>query len=208
MAQERTPHEPTGSRPVVLIPIKDFRQAKNRLAQRLDSHQRQELARSMAEQVIRAAAGLDVRVVCSDAQVAQWARSMGVAVEWVEADGLNPAITAAVAQLDPEAKSIMICHADLPRARTLSGLVTPGRVTIVPDRHLDGTNVLVVPAGTAFRFQYGAGSLHAHIGEALRLGLDVEIRQIPDLQWDVDTPADLDEDPEPQSARPDEDPLQ
>ncbi|MDG2111598.1 MAG: 2-phospho-L-lactate guanylyltransferase [Actinomycetota bacterium] len=192
MALERSPREHTGPDPVVLVPIKDFRQAKHRLAERLSAEERQALARSMATQVVRAAGPLDVRVVCNDHEVATWAESVGAGVEWVDVVGLNEAITAAVEQLDRDILQVMICHADLPRARSLDGLSSPGRATIVPDRHLDGTNVMVVPTGHGFVFQYGAGSLHAHIRETLRLGLDLDLRQIPDLQWDVDTPDDLD----------------
>lgn len=202
MALDRSPREQTGSDPVVLVPIKDFRQAKHRLAERLSAAERQALARSMAQQVIRAAAPLDVRVVCNDTAVAAWAESAGAAVQWVDVTGLNAAVTAAVEQLEPEVEQAMICHADLPRARSLSGLSFPGRATIVPDRHLDGTNVLVVPTRRGFVFQYGPGSLHAHISEALRLGLDLDIRQIPDLQWDVDTPDDLDAEARPAERRP------
>jgi len=181
-----------GSELVVLIPIKDFRQAKHRLAGRLEPDEREALARSMAAKVIAAADGLDVRVVCSDPAVAEWARSCGAGVEWVEVEGLNPAIEAAARQVGRSARQILVCHADLPHARSLHGLARSATVTIVPDRHHEGTNVLVVPADAGFRFQYGPGSLQSHVAEALRLGLDVEIRQIPDLQWDVDTPEDLD----------------
>ena len=53
MASERSPREPAGSDPVVLIPIKDFTQAKNRLAPALDGAARQSLAREVAERVVR-----------------------------------------------------------------------------------------------------------------------------------------------------------
>ena len=181
------------SRVVVLVPIKTFDQAKNRLATRLDPEARMELARTMARQVLAAAAPHDVRVVCDDPAVAEFAAAEGAGVVHVEVAGLNPAITAAVAQVTPEADHVIIAHADLPRATSLDGLVEPGAVTIVPDRHHDGTNVMALPTGVGFNFAYGRGSLHAHIAEALRCGLDVTLRQVVDLQWDVDTPDDLDE---------------
>ena len=43
-------------------------------------------------------------------------------------------------------------------------------VVLVPDRHVDGTNVLVVPTAPGFRFAYGPGSFAAHQAEADRLG--------------------------------------
>ena len=195
MASERSPREPAGSGPVVLIPIKDFTQAKNRLAPALDGAARQSLAREMAEGVVRAAEGLDVRVVCNDPEVAAWAVSVGARVAHVDVEGLNQALTAAVAALEPEVRHVLIAHGDLPFAESLADVATPGLVTIVPDRHVDGTNVLAIPAGGDFEFQYGPGSFIAHVREAMKQGLDVVVRRRPDLGWDVDTPDDLAEVP-------------
>ena len=183
----------------MLIPVKGFRLAKGRLAERLDEGERSELARSMAAQVVRAAGALPVRVVCDSDEVAAWARAVGADVLRAEARGLNPAISDAVAALEAAAEAdggssghVLIAHADLPHAETLEGLAEAGTVTIVPDRHLDGTNVMALPLGTSFEFQYGPGSFEAHCREALRCGLDLRVRRVAALEFDVDTPADLD----------------
>jgi len=192
-----------GPTPVVVIPVKDFRQAKLRLADHLEDNERVELARSMAAGVIRAAAGMDVRVVCDDADVARWARSLGAGVIEVGVSGLNPAVTEALRRLEEEGVDlVMVCHGDLPLATSLQGIGEPGRVTIVPDRHLDGTNVLVVPTGRGFAFHYGPGSLQRHIDEASRCGLDVDVRHDSSLQWDVDTLGDLLHPPRPSDPGP------
>ena len=188
----------TGVTPTVLIPVKGFRLAKGRLAERLDENERSELARSMAAQVVRAAGALPVRVVCDSNEVAEWARAVGADLLWTEARGLNPAISEAVAALEAAAEPVgspghvLIAHADLPHAETLEGLAEGGTVTIVPDRHLDGTNVMALPLGTGFEFRYGPGSFAAHCDEALRCGLDLRVRRVAALEFDVDTPADLD----------------
>ena len=188
----------TGVTPTVLIPVKGFRLAKGRLAERLDEHERSELARSMAAQVVRAAGALPVQVVCDSDEVAEWALAVGADVLWAEAHGLNPAISEAVAALEAAAAGlggpghVLIAHADLPHAETLEGLAEAGTVTIVPDRHLDGTNVMALPLGAGFEFRYGPGSFAAHCDEALRCGLDLRVRRVAALEFDVDTPADLD----------------
>ena len=64
-------------------------------------------------------------------------------------------------------------------------------MVVVPDRHGDGTNVLLVPTGAGFEFAYGPGSFAAHLAEAERLGLPVEVVHDDDLAWDIDTPEDL-----------------
>ena len=67
-------------------------------------------------------------------------------------------------------------------------------VTLVPDRRDDGTNVLRLPArATDFRFAYGPGSFRAHRAEAMRTGLAVRVVRNPNLAYDVDWPADVDE---------------
>ena len=177
---------------VVLVPIKDFRQAKNRLSERLDTAAREALARSMAERVVKAAGSLSVRVVCNDQDVANWAQSMGADVSWVQQDGLNPAVTEAAIQVADQFAHMIIAHADLPPAEALTGIARPKTATIVPDRHQQGTNVLSLPTGTSFRFQYGPGSFYLHMAEATKCELDLKVLQIPQLQWDIDTPEDLD----------------
>ncbi len=189
----------TSVTPTVLIPVKGFRLAKGRLADRLSETERHELARNMASQVVKAAGSLPVRVVCDNDEVADWARAVGAEVLWIDVDGLNPAMSAAVAALEADldldvdgSGHVVVAHADLPHAQTLAGLAETGTVTIVPDRHLDGTNVMALPLGTGFEFHYGPGSFRAHCTEALRCGLDLRVRRIADLEFDIDTPDDLD----------------
>ncbi|WP_420444622.1 2-phospho-L-lactate guanylyltransferase [Candidatus Poriferisodalis sp.] len=189
----------TSVTPTVLIPVKGFRLAKGRLAERLNETERHELARNMAAQVVKAAGSLPVQVVCDNDEVAGWARTVGADVLWIEAKGLNPALTAAVAELETAAGRnhdnpghVLIAHADLPHAETLAGLAEAGTVTIVPDRHLDGTNVMALPLGTGFEFHYGPGSFAAHCNEALDRGLDLRVRRVAALEFDIDTPDDFD----------------
>ena len=71
---------------------------------------------------------------------------------------------------------MIVAHADLPLAADLAWLADTDGVTLVPDRHRDGTNVLCVPAGAGFTPAYGAGSFRAHRAEAARLGLVTRLR--------------------------------
>lgn len=182
----------------VVVPVKAFHAAKGRLASALEPPARAALARSMAEGVIRAAAPLPVTVVCDDVEVAGWARDQGVTVGWTPGLGLDGAVEAGVAAVEAAgATRVVVAHADLPLARDLAGLAQPGRreptsITLVPDRHGDGTNVVVLPAGSGFRFAYGPGSFARHRAEGARLGLAVHVVHDPHLGWDVDLPADLD----------------
>ena len=176
----------------VLVPIKDFRHAKNRLRNRLDASERESLARTMARQVLEAAEGFSIHVVCDSEEVAVWAKSAGAEVIAVTKPGLNAAITEAMFEIADKFTHAIIVHADLPHAKSLDGIASPNAVSIVPDRHGRGTNVLSLPTGTPFKFHYGDGSLFSHMDEAISQGLDLKVLQIPELQWDVDTPEDLD----------------
>jgi 2-phospho-L-lactate guanylyltransferase len=176
----------------VVVPVKDFSRAKVRLAPQLAPAERADLARRMATVVVQAAAPLPVCVVCDSEEVRAWAQAEGARVLWTPGLGLDGAVQAAVGQLGTEGTAtVVVAHGDLPLATDLGWVAATEGVTIVPDRHHDGTNVLAVPTGAGFRFAYGPGSFGRHRAEAVRLGLQVRVVADPRLGWDVDLPADL-----------------
>jgi 2-phospho-L-lactate guanylyltransferase len=177
---------------MVLVPVKAFDQAKGRLAAVLDPAGRASLAERLAAGVVAAAAPLPVVVACADEAVAHWAAGRGARVVRTPGRSLNGDVTAAVATLSAEGVArIIVAHADLPLAKRLAWVGNGPGVTIVTDRHGDGTNVLSVPTGGGFVFGYGPGSCAHHLAEARRLGWPVRVFRHPQLSWDIDTPADL-----------------
>src|SRR5690606_18921106 len=143
----------------VLVPVKAFRDAKVRLAPALDPVARAELARHMADTVVRAARPLPCSVVCDDHEVAEWARSVGADVIWRPGHGLNGAVTDGVATLARQGwQRVIVAHADLPHAVDFESVAGHEGVALVPDRRDDGTNVACVPAESGFVFSYGPGS--------------------------------------------------
>ena len=176
----------------VLIPVKGFTQAKRRLGTSLSDEARVALVRRMAERVVHAAAPLPVAVVCDDPDVAEWAAQLGATVMWEPGRGLNGAVHSGVAQLAAAGvHTVTVAHGDLPRAKDIGRLRPFDGVTLIPDRYDDGTNVLRLPATSAFAFSYGPGSFRRHRAEASRLGLAVRVMRIPSLAYDVDWPADV-----------------
>lgn len=176
----------------VLVPVKDFRRAKLRLAAALSAGERELLARQMATHVVGAAAPLPVAVVCDDDDVAAWAADLGAEVIWCPGTGLNGAVRRGVERLgDDGFDRVVVAHGDLPLAGDFTRLTTWPGATIVPDRRNDGTNVISVPPRAGFGFAYGPGSYRRHVDEAHRLGLSLEICRDRTLTWDVDLPADL-----------------
>jgi 2-phospho-L-lactate guanylyltransferase len=176
----------------VLVPVKAFRDAKARLAPALTPPERIALARSMATAVLHAASPLPVWVVCDDEDVATWALAGGARVLWKPGRGLNGAVNQGVDDLAAEGLArIIVAHADLPYATDLTWVGDTEGITLVPDRHDDGTNVAAVPATSGFVFSYGPGSFRRHSAEANRLGLPLRVVREPRLGWDVDRPDDL-----------------
>lgn len=176
----------------VLVPVKAFSDAKRRLGPTLSESERQSLVRQMAGLVIAAAAPLPVAVVCDDPEVADWARARGALVVWEPGRGLNGAVQAGVQRLAAiGVQRVVVAHGDLPRASGLAVLGPASGVTLVPDRHGDGTNVIELPADAGFQFSYGPGSFQRHLAECDRLGLEVRVLRSASLGYDVDSPADL-----------------
>ena len=176
----------------VVVPVRAFSDAKQRLASVLGAADRAELARRLATTVVRAAGSLAVYVVCDDDEVADWARDEGATVLWRPAAGLNDAVTFGVAAVaDAGFAQALVAHGDLPHARDLTVVTGFDGVTLVPDRHDDGTNVICLPIASAFRFAYGPGSFARHQAEAQRTGLALRVVRDRALSWDVDVPEDL-----------------
>lgn len=180
--------------PAVVIPIKSFTIAKGRLASTLSSQQRSDLARQCATTVVTAAKEFPTFVVCSDPEVATWAQSLHATVVDCQTPGLDVAVAAGCqAAKESGATHVIVAHADLPLATSFSKIAKEGKVSMVPDRHRDGTNVLSFPLSTKFRTAYGPGSFDNHSRIAHSLGLDVEVIDDESLALDLDTAEDLEE---------------
>ena len=189
--EDDRPDDPLGPT-VVLIPVKSFRDAKLRLAPALSPERRAQLAREMADQVMASAGDLPVAVVCDDREVAAWARAGGALVIWEPGRGLIGAVQEGVGRLgDLGADLVIVAAGDLPLARDLSWIANFPGITIVPDRHGDGSNVIAVPPSADFSFAYGPGSFSRHVGEAKRTGVPYRVVHDSPLAWDVDVPDDL-----------------
>ncbi|MEY2445829.1 MAG: 2-phospho-L-lactate/phosphoenolpyruvate guanylyltransferase [Ilumatobacteraceae bacterium] len=176
----------------MLVPVKAFGDAKARLAAVLGDADRERLARWMAARVLAAAGELPTYVACDSEEVASWASEHGAAILWHPGVGLNAAVNDSVAELRAAGVTdVIVAHGDLPRAHSLAGLTAHGTLTLVPDRHDDGTNVIAVPTALPFQFAYGPGSFRRHLAAAIAAGHSVRVRHDALLAADIDTPADL-----------------
>ena len=186
-----------------VLPVKDLRHAKQRLAAILSATERQELARAMLEDVLSAlaaSAGLaGVLVVTRDAAARRLATRYGARVLREDRErGHTAASTFGARSLAQEGVSGMIqVPADIP-------LVTPDdiamllrahgevpAVTLAPARDGRGTNALVCSPPDVLPLRFGDDSFPAHLRGAQELGMQPQIVRRPGLALDLDNPDDL-----------------
>ena len=174
----------------IVVPLRDFSLAKVRLRTHgLDNVTT--LARTLATNVLGACSPRATYVVTESSDVARFARALGVAVLRSPEPSLNGAVSHAYASLATNHDQLMVVHGDLKYPAGLGTFEPASGVTIVTDDLADGTNVLVIPTGHDFHFQYGPTSKAHHVSEATRLGLAVTLIENSPWRFDVDEPGDL-----------------
>ena len=185
-----------------LVPVKDPRQGKSRLAKVLDAAERAALNVQLAEQTFECCtavfgAGNTVVVTASEA-IAAKAEARGLVIVRESAPGdLNTALVIAAEQaIARGARALLVVPTDLVlltqealHAAAQSVLQSPGCV-LAPDRHGAGTNLLGVMPARADLFRFGERSLDAHRRAAREAGLAVRVHANANLALDLDLPED------------------
>jgi 2-phospho-L-lactate/phosphoenolpyruvate guanylyltransferase len=195
------------TRPIIhaVVPVKDTRQAKQRLAGVLSGAQRQELALAMLEDVLAVLARVDelagILVVTADAAAAAIAARYraGVMDEGAR-DGHTGAVAAAVRRLVGD--GMLAVPGDIPLLEPddVRRLVSAHREAmrrgarafiIAPARDEQGSNaVLCSPIG-AVPLRFGEDSFFPHLAAARSRGIEPEVVRVPRIALDIDTPQDL-----------------
>jgi 2-phospho-L-lactate/phosphoenolpyruvate guanylyltransferase len=184
-----------------VLPVKRFDAAKQRLAS-LDESRRRELAGAMVADVLEAigkARAIDRLIVVSGDPSAQELASEANAevVPDPEDAGHVEAAQAGIARAEVEgAERVVLLAGDCPLLdpRELDRLLTgvPGRyVGIVPDRHGTGTNALLLSPPDAIVPAFGEGSRDRHVEAARQARIPFGIEELPSIELDLDTPADV-----------------
>ncbi len=183
----------------VLLPVKVLAQAKSRLAE-FAGPRRAELALDLACDTVTAVLGCAAvarAVVITDDPVAASALGgLGALVVPDEPrDGLNAALRhgAAFAAARWPGAGTAALSADLPALRPAelgraldAAAARPN--AFVADAAGDGTTLYTAAPGAAFRPAFGLASRTRHASDG---ATELELRDIPGLRRDVDTPADL-----------------
>jgi 2-phospho-L-lactate guanylyltransferase len=173
-----------------IIPLKGRGERKTRLAARLSEAERLVLTETMfahVASVVRATPGITAITVLSDACPPGWQGALATD----RGRGLNSELGELVGHLGGD--SLLIIHADLPLLDEddVAAMLDAGQsgCAIAPDRHATGTNALALRNCAAFPFAFGQGSFVRHRAAA---GSLAKIVTRPGLEFDIDTPADLD----------------
>jgi 2-phospho-L-lactate/phosphoenolpyruvate guanylyltransferase len=185
-----------------VLPIKRFDAAKQRLAAGIDEGRRRELAEAMVADVLEAignARAIERLIVVTGEPLAQ-ELAAAVKAEVVpdpEDAGHVEAALAGIARAEVEgAERVVLLAGDCPLLdpRELDRLLTgiPGSyVGIVPDRHGAGTNALLLSPPSAIVPAFGEGSRERHVEAARAAGIPFGIEELPSIELDLDTPADV-----------------
>jgi 2-phospho-L-lactate guanylyltransferase len=184
----------------VLLPVKDFADAKQRLASLLSARQRAGLARAMLTDVLQAIAAAKrpdhVVVFTASEEVAKLVRPFEFdIVQEVEVRGHSAAVNQMVDELSVRSTHIVSVAGDLPT-------MIPGELDALFDASSDGVNLVTSRDGTGtnaalfvlparIQMEYGEGSLKRHLSNSMSAGFQTRVVRLPGMEFDIDTPEDL-----------------
>ena len=184
----------------VLLPVKGFGCAKQRLSSKYDNDMRAGLACAMLSDVMRAIsrARKPERVIVFTAadEVTQMARSFGFEVMIERSvEGHSAAVNQMVRELSTSASRLLSIAADLPKLAAteidfvLEAVSDP--VTLIPSSDWTGTNGVVFIPPAHITMEYGPGSFRRHLSKASAAGLPADVLSVPGIAFDIDTPEDV-----------------
>ena len=187
----------------LLLPIKDLRQAKQRLAPLLNPEERFALAQAMLADTIRAVRGVrradKIFVVTNYIPAMEAAEANG----WEllrEKQQVSESVSVDAASLrcaERGVASLLRLPLDVPlvQASDIDELLAVDcaapAIVIVPSRDGTGTNAILRTPPALFPSHFGVGSFTKHCGEAERAGAQIVVRRNERLEMDVDDEADL-----------------
>jgi 2-phospho-L-lactate guanylyltransferase len=187
----------------LLLPIKDLRNAKQRLAALLTPEERFGLAHAMLADTIRAVRGVrraeKIFVVTNYAPAMQAAEENGWQILPEERQiSESVSVDAASRQCAEQGVTALLrLPLDVPLVQSsdidelLAVECAAPSVVIVPSRDGTGTNAILRSPPSLFPSHFGSGSLAKHSDEAQRAGAQIFLRRNARLEMDVDDEADL-----------------
>jgi 2-phospho-L-lactate/phosphoenolpyruvate guanylyltransferase len=187
---------------MILVPVKNLSDAKQRLSPILTPEERFALAQAMCEDVLQALAGWQKRppvaVVTSD----PFARDLANRFKFeVIGDDHNAGETSAIEMATAVSRqrgatSTLVVPADIPligsaELQKIADSAPPGGALLVPDAARRGTNAAWRSPGDLFPLRFGNDSFLPHLEAAKATNLPCIVLELPGIARDVDRPEDL-----------------
>ena len=188
---------------MILVPVKDLRNAKQRLSPTLTQEERTGLAHAMVEDVFDAlapfAADPGVAIVSGDTWASQQAKSRRFTIVLdTDQAGETAAIEMATTFCGGQGADFTIVFpADIPlitsgEVRAVLDLMPARGCVIVPAVDNRGTNAVLRRPFDLIPLTFGNDSFQPHLAAARATGHEVIVREFPGIGLDVDRPDDLD----------------
>src|SRR6188474_704244 len=158
----------------VLLPVKAFKNAKQRLVSVFDAQTRAGLARAMLTDVLhvllRARSAERVVVFTACDEVMEVAKPLGFEIVREKVvDGHSAAVNEMVEEMSAGCSRILSIAGDLPRLTpsdidfALEAASEP--ITLIPSRDWTGTNGVVFLPPARIKMEYGEGSFRRHLSK-------------------------------------------
>jgi 2-phospho-L-lactate guanylyltransferase len=187
----------------VLVPVKRFAEAKERLSSVLGQSGRNKLARAMLAHtlgVLQQSNGIaGIVVVSRDSAALRLAKKHGAhSLRESTTGGLNAALAEANQfAIEAGANATLVIPIDLPTlaAADIEEIARAGSnapcVVVSPAAHDGGTNALLVNPAGLIAYAFGADSFAEHRRRAQQVGAQLVVYASERVSFDVDQPADL-----------------
>ena len=187
----------------LLLPVKDLRNAKQRLAGFLTPEERFDLARAMLADTFRAVRNVrfaDKILVITNYQPAAEAAAKNGWEVLSEAKQISESASVDFASqwcANNKVTAALRVPLDIPlvKASDVDDLLatdcTAPSLLIVPSRDATGTNAILRTPPALFPSRFGEGSFAKHCAEATRVRAQILIRRNARLEMDVDDESDL-----------------
>jgi 2-phospho-L-lactate/phosphoenolpyruvate guanylyltransferase len=187
---------------VILIPVKNLSNAKQRLASLLDQRLRTELAQAMLHDLVIAIDSWKQRPACAlvtgDPFATELARKYNLEVI---PDTANPGETGAIEMatrvcVERGVDFTLVIPGDIPLIQSreleevLANAPAEGSV-LVPAADGRGTNAAFRRPADLFPLKFGNDSFKPHLAAAQATGKPCQVVELPGVALDVDNPADL-----------------
>jgi 2-phospho-L-lactate guanylyltransferase len=189
-----------------VMPVKGFRNAKQRLSAMLSNVQREALAEAMFRDVLRAVRRapslFETVVVTGDEKVAQIARSSGARVlrENTETGETDAVDFARISLKNSGCEAVLIVPGDMPLVGSAdielvldqipSGQIAPFAL-LVPSHDRLGTNALLLAPPDIIKLRFGYDSFSYHLSQVTAQGLPIRCFDNKHIALDIDEPRDL-----------------